>query len=296
MSSPPLEPISNPPEHEALVDEVSRLASDPEHHFFSRGPFVLLFFRKEHAPNLFYELCRQREITFRLAGQGTGAPYDETPEDAYYDQLILWDTAAQKLAGAYRVGRSGRKPGPREGDDLYLTHMFEFEQEFFTRDNVSMELTRSFVVPEYQVDRSALLLLWQGVGATVRRLEATRLFGSVTLSADFHDDAQKAMVSWLATHRIHQPHRLATALNPFPDQSKRGWNEASNIDDLKSEICGTDGRPKAIPPLLRHYLKLGASFHAFHIEASFNNAIYCLLEVDIAKMPPSHYDKFIAGE
>lgn len=286
--------IADPPPSEALQREAARLRAIPAHHILTRGPFELFLFRKEHAPALFFELCRQREITFRLAGQGTGSAFDETPEDAYYDQLVLWDSKHQRLAGAYRLGQTGELLSQNQSPSLlYLTHMFNFEPPFLTRDQNALELTRSFVASNYQNDRLALPLLWQGLGAAVLRLKATRLFGSVTLSSDFSDASRALMVSWLTNHRTHQPKSLAQAHKKFPDHTNPGWNPDRNIDELKSQIVDHNGAPKPIPPLLRHYLTLGASFHAFHIESSFNDAVYCLLEVAVAKIPSAHRERFL---
>ena len=293
MSSLPPNSIADPPSPEVLLKEVASLQANPDHLILARGSFELFLFRKEHAPTLFFELCRQREITFRFAGQGTGASFDETPEDEYYDQLLLWDTQQNRLAGAYRLGQTGEVLAEREASALYLTHMFDFEPSFLTRDKNAIELTRSFVAPEYQKDRLALPLLWQGLGSAAHHLQATRLFGSVTLSADFSEESRGLMVSWLTKHRTHRPQSLARALNKFPDDSLPGWDPERNIDELKSQIVDLDGNPMPIPPLLRHYLKLGASFHAFHIEASFANAVYCLLEVETAKIPASHRARFL---
>ena len=285
--------IADPPAPETLQQEIAKLQANPAHHILTRGSFELFLFRKEHAPALFFELCRQREITFRLAGQGTGASFDETPEDEYYDQLLLWDAKQQKVAGAYRLGQTGEVLSQKGTSALYLTHMFDFEPTFLTRDENALELTRSFVGAEYQNDRLALPLLWQGLGTSVLRLQATRLFGSVTISNDFSEESRALMVSWLTKHRIHQPQSLAQAHKKFPNENLPGSDPDRKIDELKSQIVDVDGNPKAIPPLLRHYLNLGATFHAFHIEASFADAIYCLLEVEVAKMPPAHRDRFL---
>ena len=293
MTSPAYSPIADAPTSESLLLEVAHLKNSPEHLVLTRGNFDLFLFRKEDAPKLFFELCRQREITFRLAGQGTGNGFDETIEDDYYDQLVLWDHEKQGLAGAYRLGQTGEVLTQRGADALYLTHMFDFEESFLNRDQTALELTRSFVAADYQNDRLALPLLWQGLGKAVLRLSATRLFGSVTLSADFSTESRALMVAWLTKYRTHRPSSLAEAHKKFPDQSSQGWDPERNIDELKSQIVDTQGEPKPIPPLLRHYLKLGASFHAFHIEASFNDAVYCLLEVEVAKIPAAHRERFL---
>jgi len=50
---------------------------------------------------------------------------------------------------------------------------------------------------------------------------------------------------------------------------------------------------RAIPPLIRYYISLGAKFLSFQVEESFNNAIYCLLKVDLQKLPKRYKKRFL---
>jgi hypothetical protein len=101
------------------------------------------------------------------------------------------------------------------------------------------------------------------------------------------------MTSWLKRHRTHPAGSLATARQPFPADHPDIPGDGFSIDALKAAILDRSGAPKPIPPLLRHYLSLGAVFHSFHLEPSFGNAVYCLLEVEVATMPPSHAQRFL---
>ena len=293
MNSLTSNPVADAPNNQSLQEDISAIREGSDHLIMERGKFELFLFRKQQAPTLFFELCRQRELTFRLAGQGTGASFDETPEDEYYDQLVIWDREKERLAGAYRLAQTSEVIPERGQDALYLNHMFDFDEAFFNRDLVSLELTRSFIAPDYQNDRLALPLLWQGLGKTLHRLNATLFFGSVTMAADFSEKSRALIVSWLTQYRTYQPKSLAVAHQKFPGETTPGCDLERNIDELKPQIVDHEGNPKPIPPLLRHYLKLGAVFHAYHIEPSFNDALYCLLEVDFNKVPPSHQKRFL---
>jgi len=44
---------------------------------------------------------------------------------------------------------------------------------------------------------------------------------------------------------------------------------------------------------LRYYIALNAKFLAFHVEKSFNNAIYCLLRVDLDNFPKRFKKRFL---
>ncbi|MGH8028174.1 MAG: lysophospholipid acyltransferase family protein, partial [Pseudoxanthomonas sp.] len=51
------------------------------------------------------EIGRLREKTFRAVGEGTGNALDVDAYDGYYEHIVLWDEAAGKIAGAYRIAR-----------------------------------------------------------------------------------------------------------------------------------------------------------------------------------------------
>lgn len=288
----PIEPALDPA---AIRRDAEQLIAAPACRLFGRGDFELLAFHRDDAPSLFHELTRQREITFRQSGQGTGHDRDETAEDAWYRQLVLWDRKASRIAGAYRLGLTAEVLPDHGLSGMYLSHMFHFDSRFFSRDSRALELTRSFVAAPYQNDRIALPLLWQGLGALVRLHHIQRLFGSVTLSPEIADDSRRLMTSWLARHHPCPGGSLANACRPFPTDHPDLPAGGTSIDELKSRITDQAGQTKPIPPLLRHYLSLGARFHAFHIEPSFANAVYCLLEVEVTAIPLPHARRFIGA-
>lgn len=292
-------PIRHPLAAEEIERDVSKLLENGSHEILTQGRYRILAFIRDEAPALFHELARQREIAFRDSGQGSGTDFDETPEDLHYTQLILWDQEAGRIAGAYRIGFTAEVL-PRDGiDGLYLSHMFDFEPEFFGKIGPAMELSRSFVTPDYQGDRLALALLWRALGQTlVADGSRHSLFGSVTISANFSSASRSLLIAWLARHRSDPDKSLAKARVPFaPDMEHlSGINldhHAESIDSLRDRITDRDGQALPIPPLIRHYLTLGARFHAFHREASFGDAIYCLLDVGIDSMPPAHRRRFL---
>lgn len=295
--------IPHPLPIEAALDsrvirrETEWLMAQPDKRLLGRGDFEVLVFCRDEAPSLFHELSRQREITFRHSGQGTGLARDQTPEDGWYRQLVLWDQRQGQIAGAYRLASSTEVIADHGLKGMYLSHMFYFDPMFFSRDSQALELTRSFVAKAYQNDRVALPLLWQGLALLVRRGGVQRLFGAVTLSPDYTDNSRRLMTAWLARFRSYPSGPLAFARQPFPIFHRQvGLVGGKTIDELRPWITDRFGAIKPVPPLLRHYLSLGATFHAFHIEASFNEAIYCLLELEIAGMSPAHARRFMGAE
>src|SRR3546814_2052981 len=54
---------------------------------------------------LLREIGRLRELTFRQVGEGTGRSRDLDAFDPHYQHIVVWDAAAMRIAGAYRVAR-----------------------------------------------------------------------------------------------------------------------------------------------------------------------------------------------
>ena len=65
----------------------------------------IYIFTYHDSPNLMREIGRLREITFRMAGGGTGKELDwdefDTCENCY-KQLIVWNPESQEIIGGYR--------------------------------------------------------------------------------------------------------------------------------------------------------------------------------------------------
>src|SRR3546814_5652746 len=59
-------------------------------------------------PLLLRESGRLRELTFRQVGEGTGRSRDLDAFDPHYQHIVVWDAAAMRIAGAYRVARGAQ--------------------------------------------------------------------------------------------------------------------------------------------------------------------------------------------
>ncbi len=133
----------------ACISRVRTAASSLE------GEWDVLLFRGADAPILLRELGRCREVTFRAAGQGVGRDCEVAPEDDYYHHLVVWHRSRDEIIGACRLGFT-REILDRHGPHgLYLDHVFKIRPEFYSRLGPAIELSRSFVMPEYQRDNRA---------------------------------------------------------------------------------------------------------------------------------------------
>lgn len=269
-------------------------------HVLSSGKFDILLIHGNDSANLLHELGRSREITFRAAGQGTWQTLDLTPEDTYYHHLLLWDREAARLAGAYRIGivQDILKAQGRQG--LYLDHIFKIQPAFYKKLGPAFELSRSFVLPEYQRDNQALAALWKGLGHSAVRQDITSLFGSVTISNAHHPASRAILVEHLRRNYADSPELCAfiQARRPFvPTTSYHeligAAHQGDSIDALSPMIHHLEENKRGIPPLMRYYCSLGAKYLGFHVEANFADALYCLLRVDLHAMPAAYQRRFL---
>jgi len=146
-------------------------------------------------------------------------------------------------------------------------------------------------------------MLWRGLGLAVKKMECDTLFGSVTISASFSPLSQGILVDTLDRFYSDEPEirDLVNARVPFQPQTKYhslvsdAWRE-DGLNRLNTYIEELEGKGQAIPPLIRYYVSLGAKFLSFHVEPSFNDAIYCLLSVRISEIPKRYQKRFLGGK
>ncbi|HCB51596.1 TPA: hemolysin [Patescibacteria group bacterium] len=166
-------------------------------------------FDAKESPNLMREVARLREESFRLVGGGTGKSFDMDYFDTHFDQLIVWDSANNKIVGGYRIQLLSTLMDQynihkqKRSDISPLATYFSFSKKFVDKYlNYSAELGRSFVSVSYQKSPFALEALFDGLGAWIQqknasasflkkinrwRLPVTYLIGKITLYPNFGD-------------------------------------------------------------------------------------------------------------
>lgn len=237
------------------------------------GNTELYVFNCKDSPNLTKELGRLREITFRMAGGGTGKSYDidkyDLDEDPYL-QLIVWDPEEKQIIGGYRF-ILGDTVLDNPEEKLATSHLFEFS-ELFLKNYLpySIELGRSFVQPEYQYGKNArkgmfaLDNLWDGLGALVVEYpEMKYLFGKVTMYKHFDVSARDYILSFLSLY-FPDKENLIKSKNPIAFEMAKG---VFSGDDYKSDYKILNSKVKEtgerIPPLVNAYMNLSPSMITF---------------------------------
>ncbi len=231
------------------------------------------------SPNTLREVGRLREVSFRIAGGGTGKALDLDDydyADVPYNQLIVWDPVAEEIVGGYRYMCCWEVPKEDDGTPRVATaELFCFSDHFLAEYlPFTIELGRSFVQPAYQPSREnrksiySLDNLWDGLGGLVVDYPQSAYFlGKVTMFKQFDPYARDLIMYFM--HHF------------FPDKNKLLWphkplNINTPIDQLEKEFTGNSfeenykilsqkvrKRNENIPPLFNSYMGLSPTMKTF---------------------------------
>ena len=246
---------------------------------------------------LLREIGRLRELTFRAVGEGTGRRLDLDAWDSWYEHIVLWDAAASKIAGAYRIARGAPVLAAHGIRGLYTASLFDYADDAIARIAQGMELGRSFVVPEYWGSRS-IDYLWQGIGAYLRAHPKVRyLFGAVSISAALPMAAREQIAAHYA-HYFGGSGDEAVSKRPFAYQAAMPRDAAMDAETAFRVLKGNlDALGAQLPMLYKQYTELcepgGARFLAFGVDPDFSDAVDGLIEVDIQRMRPKKRQRYL---
>jgi putative hemolysin len=295
----PVAPAANP---DVLEEEIGKLAEDCC--LARSGDLAVYSAEAREIPHLLRELGRQREITFRQAGEGTGKSLDLDRFDNYYGHLLLWHKTKRELAGGYRVGKAAQILAERGVDGLYTSTLFRYDKEIFEKLGPALELGRSFVRPEYQRQYAPLLLLWRGIARLVAMTpEVPVLFGAVSISNEYNASSRE-MISRFFEARMHEDELagLIEPRRPFRPNPLRRWDCRSmchalrDLDELSQPIADVEADGKGLPILLRQYAKIGGRLVGFNVDRKFSNVLDGLVVVDLRQTEPAVLDRYMGRE
>jgi len=293
-----LMPLASETQRDLLIQEAVRL-----HPVCENEEFAVYLSGADATPNILREIGRLRELTFRKAGEGTGAPLDLDRFDPHYLHLFLWSKAAQEVAGAYRLGPTADLL-PRFGvEGLYSSTLFRLSPELFERTGPALEMGRSWVRPEYQRQYAPLLLLWKGITRYVSaHPECAVLFGAVSISNDYNPVSRSLLVSYLETQ---QDSALAHWIKPrHPYRRNHGvrWQAqamgqfAQDLEELSAPIADLEPDGKGVPILIKQYMRAGGRVLGFNIDPRFSNVLDVLMMADLRRAPRAVLERYMGRE
>lgn len=295
------DPIIPPIARDTLIREVASFSED--RCLVQHKQMSIYLIEYDDAPRMMMEIGRLREESFRNVDEGTGKAFDLDEYDRYYQHLILWDHAENRVAGAYRLGPVDRIVATYGFKGLYTHTLFKFSPKMKTRLSSALELGRSFVVPAYQRKPMSLALLWKGIGQFIRTNPQYRLlFGPVTISAAY-TDASMAIIKEYFERQLDgaEGRRLIRPKNPVRLRRFGKWDMESVMqglscdDDLSTIIADLEEDAKGLPILVRQYLNLHGKILAFNLDESFSDGVDGLVVVDLLETPIEILRRFMGG-
>lgn len=247
------------------------------------------------------EIGRLREQTFRLVGEGTGRAVDLDRFDETYLHLFVWNRASREIVGAYRLGPTDdilARDGVR---GLYTHTLFKYSSRLIGHIGPAIELGRSFVAPAHQRGYAPLMLLWKGIGAYVTRYPRyRRLFGAVSISAEYESTTQRILLDFLRQN--HFAEELAALTRPRrPPRPPRvaGCDRrmlatvVRDMDEVDELVRAIESDAKGVPVLLRQYLKLNGKLLGFNVDADFGEVIDGFFVVDLTQVEPTVLRRYL---
>lgn len=245
----------------------------------NNGNNLLYVVTSHDSPNIMREIGRLREISFRVAGGGTGKEldidiYDTLPNA--YKQILVWDPQDREILGGYRYFICSEAATDPDGNcNLATARLFRFSKIFREQYMPHMiELGRSFVQPAYQSTSRqgkgiyAMDNLWDGLGAVwMQHPHIKYFFGKVTMYTTYHREARDLILHFLNKYfgdkddlmKPFEPLQITTDPKVL-DSILCG---SSYREDYKLLSQNVRARGENIPPLINAYMNLSPTMKVF---------------------------------
>lgn len=292
-------PLIAPVPAEELARNVAALL--PEDLLVDQGDHAVYCAPAERLDRVLIEIGRLREMAFRRVGEGTGREFDLDAFDRTYLHLFVWNRASREIVGAYRLGPT-EDILPRDGvRGLYTHTLFRYSHRLLDQVGPAIELGRSFVAPGHQRSYAPLMLLWKGIGAFVtRHPQYRRLFGAVSISADYDSMTRRILIDFLR-HNHYAEEWAALARPRRPPRTPRiaGCDRRTlttvvrSIDEVDELVREIEADAKGIPVLLRQYLKLNGRLMGFSVDTQFGNVVDGFFVVDLTQVEPNVLRRYL---
>lgn len=255
----------------------------------------------QEIPHIMREVGRLRELTFRAAGEGTGASRDLDRFDKHYKHLLLWSRTKQELAGAYRLGLTPEILPAMGMEGLYTDTLFRYHPDFFKRLGPAVELGRTFIRAEYQRQYAPLLTMWKGIGCFLaRNPRFAVLFGAVSMSSRYNRASCELIVRFFQAQEMRLSgaseldlRRLVTPRSPFRPRALNSpgadaaCDQFADLQDLADPIADVESDGKGVPILYKQYAKLGGRLVSFNVDRNFSGVLDGFVLVDVRRSDPT---------
>ena len=298
-------PIAHPSEREKIFDAIVQLPT--ENLLLTEKNYQIYQLAPQQSPVLLNEIGRLREIAFRQVNAGLGKSVDLGGYDNHYHQLLLWDTAAQKIIGGMRFAfLAPLLTHPRDIKKFYGHQFIQITPDFFTVLCQAVTVSRAFIQPEYQKKSPILLsLLWKTIFLLLyQQPEIKYVTGFVNLPIDFSALILGMMYTHLASTQYRSPFAdQVISRYPFspsheiPPSLLMLAHKADSINALQTLLQDIDVCAPKLPPLLKHYLRVGSKILIFVLDKKFNTLdAFVLLNIhEMSQQKRTYYQRSCSG-
>jgi putative hemolysin len=296
-AAPALLDSTSPSERDAIIAEMSSLG--PAAELDENRDFKVLVAAAAQIPHGLREIGRQRELTFREVGEGTGKEIDLDQFDSYYQHLILWNKKDAQIAGGYRFINTSEVLRTRGPQGLYTATLFWMDPKFFELTGPMLEMGRSFIRRDYQKQYAPLLMMWRGIGRYLAvHPEAPTLFGPVSISSSYNQTSRELLFRFFQTQHVNPMAQWIRPKRPFKSRPVSEWELQAiryllDIEEMSSSIAEIEADGKGVPVLLRQYLKIGGELLAFNVDKNFSDVLDGLILVDLRKTDPTRLETYM---
>ncbi len=267
-----MEPVIPPIDRSLILKELTK---DKFIRVTRKGDNYLFEVTAQDSPNIMQEIGRLREISFRLAGGGTGKAVDidefDTDPHEPYRQLIVWDPKDEEIIGGYRYINCGGLDVEKMATRELFNFSDAFKNEYMP---FTIELGRSFVQPNYQstnLKRKSLYALdnlWDGLGALVVKYPLVKFFfGKVTMYTSYDARARNLLLFFLSKYFPDNEHLISPieplncdSANPYFTELFKDLDYKEAYKVLQKEL---KQRGEHIPPLINSYMNLSPTMKVF---------------------------------
>lgn len=279
-----MSPVAEKTDSTLIKTELEKLPE--KQHLLNFKHYAVYYGYQTQMPNCVKEIARLRELTFRDLDEGSGEPYDTDKFDATYMHLFIYDSSNNQITGAYRIGQTDRLQKQGGLEQLYLSQMFNFNDDFINQQQPCLEMGRSFIIASEQKSYHSLLLLWKGIGAYVSQNPRYRTFyGTVSLSKQYDPRSVAIMEKTMVKPSVGVTAKTAFLGQLHPEVTQFIAQNTIKLEGLSTIISAIEKDGKDIPVLLKQYHKLGANFHCMGIDTNFNQTPGLLLSVHLPSAP-----------
>ncbi len=266
-----------------------------------------------NAPNVLREIGRLREVTFRMAGAGSGNACDLQRfdvEDVACEQLLVWNPDAREIIGSYRFTWGSKVSFKTDGQpDNNTEHLFHFSEKF-SKEYLpySLEMARAFVQPKYQTAEMgakslfALDNLWDGIGALIAlNPQLKYLMGKVSVYSTMPKVARKAIFFYLDKYHGDRENLLVGKnAETFSTEETAFYNEmfpdtATAKDNYKVLNAFVKSHNDKVPPLIHSYIELSSGMKTYGTcsDSDFGDCYDTAMSIELSKIHENKRARYV---